>query len=518
MNPSTTASTTITPNDEYYWSSIFFIFIVPALGGMLFGYDIGSTSFAVVSSTYLDIDTTWSPTLTGLFVAAPSAGALIGSCIVFFIAERIGRLTELRIGSMFYIVGAILESITSSSLAIIFMGRVLYGLGIGFSMHGAPTYLGEMLPSQIRGALVSLKEVFIVLGILLGYTTGYIFTDTHFVYSYLSSLVASTIMLLLSFQIPKSTRWLLSQGRKEEMFKSLKYIYYDPDAQFEALVNAYEEQQQQQLTIANAGEGERDDTVKDGIFHPRRRNALIAGIGLVVLQQVTGQPSVLSYATPIFQKAGLAASSSLVVAVFKLVATSTAVLTVEKYGRKQLLYVGCSLMLLALLVLTLTFGETDDDDDHADGGNVNESTGDDTTTSSGENDIRNTTILIAMFVYIGGYQIGFGPMSWLIMSEVFPQSVRGQAVAVAVQVNFLLNALVQFIVPVLESWWGLGKTFGLFGVLTVYSLYFVYRYVLETKGLTLEEIEHLFSSTEQGRTETSDDEEQQHLLLTEIQA
>jgi hypothetical protein len=110
-------------------------------------------------------------------------------------------------------------------------------------------------------------------------------------------------------------------------------------------------------------------------------------------------------------------------------------------------------------------------------------------------------------------------MSWLIMSEVFPQSIRGQAVAVAVQVNFMLNAVVQFGVPVLESWWGLSKTFGLFGVLTAYSLYFVYQYVLETKGLTLEEIERLYQGVDASAAgaASGDEEEAQLLTTTEME-
>mmetsp|Transcript_7489 Transcript_7489/g.16233 ORF Transcript_7489/g.16233 Transcript_7489/m.16233 type:complete len:145 (-) Transcript_7489:106-540(-) len=125
-------------------------------------------------------------------------------------------------------------------------------------------------------------------------------------------------------------------------------------------------------------------------------------------------------------------------------------------------------MLAALIALSLSFGNT----------------------SQG----AEGTILIAMFVYIGGYQVGFGPIGWLIISEVFPLSVRGQAVAVAVQMNFLLNAIVQFGVPVLESWIGLNFTFAIFAAFTAYSIYFVKANVPETKGFTLEEIEMQFTS------------------------
>jgi hypothetical protein len=193
----------------------------------------------------------------------------------------------------------------------------------------------------------------------------------------------------------------------------------------------------------NEQDGVNDNNHEEkSIWDPSRRAPLLAGVGLVVLQQVTGQPSVLSYATPIFRDTGLSDYSSVLVAAFKLVATLTAAGTVEKYGRKKLLYTGCSLMLVALTVLSVSFGR--------DAPGVQ------------------STILLSMFVYIGGYQVGFGPISWLIISEVFPLSVRGQAVALAVQMNFFLNAVVQFGVPVLESAIGLNFTFGIFAVLTAY--------------------------------------------------
>jgi len=194
----------------------------------------------------------------------------------------------------------------------------------------------------------------------------------------------------------------------------------------------------------------------------------VAGVGLVILQQITGQPSVLSYATPIFHDAGLSDYSSILVAAFKLFVTLSAAVTVEKYGRKKLLYTGCSLMLVALIVLCVVFG----------------------TKFKG----ADITILLAMFLYIGGYQVGFGPISWLIISEVFPLSVRGQAVALSVQINFLLNAVVQFGVPVLQNWIGLNLTFSIFAVFTAFSLIFVNVFVPETKGLTLEEIEQQFAN------------------------
>ena len=368
----------------YYISSIALIFIVPALGGLLFGYDIGATSFAIVQLgneqlSGLDSPVT-SPVLTGLFVAAPSAGALVGSLFVFCIADVIGRRKELQYGSLLYIAGALLESFQGGGMAVILLGRFVYGLGIGFSMHGAPTYLGEMLPSSIRGALMSLKEVCIVLGILLGYMIGYASSNTvrGWAFTYSMSLLGSISMFILSFTIPYSARWLVLKDRPSDALVAIRFIYHPSVADQE---HAY---------LVDAISAQTSQMDHKGIFHPSRRPALTAGIGLVALQQVTGQPSVLSYATPMFVSVGLSSYSSVLVALFKLVATSLAVITVEHYGRKQLLYLGCSLMLVALVALSVTFAGTTDalDDNTAKGLTV-----------------HSTCILVAMFVYIGGYQV-----------------------------------------------------------------------------------------------------------------
>jgi sugar porter (SP) family MFS transporter len=390
---------------------------------------------------------------------------LCGSTLMFGIADKIGRKRELQAGAVLYITGAALqfsaagrglELRTSSDsawlgLTVLLLGRLVYGVGMGISMHGAPTYLAEMVPSDIRGLLVSLKEASIVLGILTGYILGFSFSKTTggWAWTYICSALFSVVMLGLSFRIPKSCRWLLLRGREEEALESLQFVFYEDAAvhEFAEMKRLNESSNPNRHNAdnhasVNTQDGNSNNQEEKSIWDPSRRAPLLAGVGLVVLQQVTGQPSVLSYATPIFRDAGLSDYSSVLVAAFKLVATLTAAGTVEKYGRKKLLYTGCTLMLIALTVLSFSFGR--------DAPGVQ------------------TIILLSMFVYIGGYQVGFGPISWLIISEVFPLSVRGQAVAIAVQMNFFLNAVVQFGVPVLESAIGLNFTFGIFAVLTAY--------------------------------------------------
>lgn len=339
----------------------------------------------------------------------------------------------------------------------------------------APTYLAEMIPPDIRGLFVSLKEASIVLGILLGYVVGYAFFKMPggWVFTYAISWFASFPMLAISSYLPESCRWLLLKNLAEEARQSMEFSYYTDTVQeeYDRLIAQLEEcgERSEATAAASSSLGSNSEALlADELLPPphsllndvRHRFPFIAGVGLVVLQQITGQPTVLSYATPIFKKYGLSDTASILVAAFKLATTLGAAVTVERFGRKALLYMGCGCMLVALVVLSFTFAAT----------TPSLSKGERTGMLNEEDHhvFLQYSILACMFLYIAGYQIGFGPISWLMISEVFPLSVRGRAVAVAVQVNFAMNAVVQLIVPAFEKRVGLNITFGIFAILTAY--------------------------------------------------
>ena len=194
-----------------------------------------------------------------------------------------------------------------------------------------------------------------------------------------------------------------------------------------------------------------------------------AGLGLTVLQQVTGQPSVLYYVSTIFKEAGLGIEATIGLAAWKLVCTCCAVCFADTAGRKSLLLVGTSIMAVALAALTVA------------------------TAVASEGAAYQSVVLVAMFAYIGGYQVGFGPVTWTIISEVFPLEQRGKAISLAVLANFTFNTIFTFATAPLTSL-SLTGTFALFLVLDVYSLYFVKRHVPETKGLSLEQITRMLSN------------------------
>lgn len=385
-------------------------------------------------------------------------------------------------------------------------------------MHGGPTYLAETTPPSVRGMVVGGKEIAIVLGILTGYVAGNALchendggdssgggsSSKEWAYVYAATVLGAIAMIGCTSFLPESARYLVSQAGSSpafcgdddeddesvrrlsaEVLESLQFVWKPARAREEhgALMEVF--YRTRKAAGGNENEGETPMVPRLCPPDPSVVPALRAGLGLVVLQQITGQPSVLSYATPILARVpGLSASSSVLLAVFKVLATTVSVVLVERNGRKTLLTVGCSLMLAALLVLAFAFAEPQTPNEGP---------------SEAPNDARSVLSLLGMFAYIAGYQIGFGPITWLMISEVFPQSVRGKAVALAVQVNFALNALVQFLVPVLRESLGMSGTFAVFGVLAAYSLCFVRNSVPETKGMTLEEIEESFAEMLAGK-------------------
>ena len=544
-------SSSVSSSIAYYRSSILKLFLAPGLGGFLFGYDIGGTSYVILRlqqlSQGLPLSLQDNPLKTGWFVAAPSAGALLGTAAIVYLdnpskdsstttsnpqsffeqnllSQPIGRRTELFCAGLLYLCGGFLQFespllFQNWAFAFVIVGRWIYGAGIGFAMHGGPTYLAETTPPSIRGMVVGAKEIAIVLGILSGYAMGDKLCQNNsssingedasdenhqWTYVYGATCIIALAMIAGSRIIPESPRYLVAtntrlllgdtvnddttQEQRDELsaqvLESLRFVW-KPLAAQEEHTNLLEAQKNQtQEASASSSSDSSKPSLRSLLWDPKFRPALTAGLGLVLLQQITGQPSVLSYATPILAKVpGMSSSASVLLAIFKVLATSISVGLVEGYGRKTLLLVGCSMMLGALVVLVFAFQENSttsqqEEEDHHEA-----------SATAGTLDAKSLGALIGLFSYIAGYQIGFGPISWLMISEVFPQSVRGTAVALAVQLNFAGNAIVQLAVPILEQQLGMSKTFLLFGGLTAYSLHFVQQHVPETKGLSLEEIE-----------------------------
>ncbi|CAI0559641.1 unnamed protein product [Linum tenue] len=457
-----------------YHFSLDFRFLFPALGGLLYGYDIGSTSSATISIQSASFSgISWynlSSVEVGLITSGSLYGALIGSILAFNIADFLGRRKELILSAVLYLVGALITAV-APNLAILIIGRVLFGTGIGLAMHAAPMYIAETAPSQIRGLLISLKEFFIVLGMVAGYVVGSLLVETvaGWRYMYGVSTPLAVIMGIGMWWLAESPRWLLLraiQGKGDARDLKDTAINCLCRLRGEAFGDTAPAQVEEILNEL-AFVGEEKEVTFGEVFQGKCLKALTIGCGLVLFQQITGQPSVLYYAASILQSAGFSAASdatrvSILLGLLKLIMTGVAVLAVDKLGRRPLLLGGVSGIVVSLFLLGSYYIFLNDAPLMAVG---------------------------ALLVYVGCYQLSFGPIGWLMISEIFPLRLRGRGLGVAVLVNFGANALVTFAFSPLEAWLGAGTLFYLFGVIGLVSLLFIFFVVPETKGLTLEEIE-----------------------------
>lgn len=460
-------------NQSFEWNAVLWPFFFPALGGLLFGYDIGSTSGAavsIVSSQFSGTD--WynlTSLQTGLVVSGSLYGALLGSILAFNVADFLGRRKELILASFLYILGSSITSF-APNLPIVVAGRLIFGLGIGLSMHAAPMYIAETSPNQIRGTLISLKEAFIVGGILLGYLVGNNQVEAlggwRVMFGFGAPIAA--LMGVGMWWLPPSPRYLLlravqgkdePQTAKQAAAKALQRLRGDSCRQQSAVAET-----ERQWTALQTGESANVSFAE--LFQGVNLKALVVGTGLVFFQQFTGQPSVLYYAAPILQSAGFSAAAdatklSVLLGFFKLIMTAIAVFNVDKLGRRPLLLGGVAGITVSLATLAAYFSFLQSFPYLAVG---------------------------SLLLYVGCYQISFGPIAWLMVSEIFPLRTRGKALSVTTLVNFGSNAVVALAFAPLQDLVGESYTFVIFGIVSLVALGFIFTSVPETKGLSLEQI------------------------------
>jgi MFS family permease len=279
-------------------------------------------------------------------------------------------------------------------------------------------------------------------------------------------------------------------GLKQEALESMQFVYKgDVHSEFDSMATIID-------LSRNVSMPNEDGTTSSGpsLFSNDYRKAMIASMGLIIFQQLSGQPSVLSYATVLFQAAGWSGNASVVAAVLMMCMSMSTVLLVDKLGRKRMLCLCCIVMMTALSALSTSFWGWDD--------NV----GMELPT------IQKVTILAAMLVYIGGFQLGFGPVTWTILSEVFPLEIRGKAIAFGVELNYLLNFLVQLGFPIVLDTLGWGMTFSLFATILAFAFFFIREFVPETTGLTLEEIQSQLNGDRDGADRYVSPDETTYLL------
>ena len=439
--------------------------VFAALGGLLFGYDTGVISGAVL---FITKQFALSEFPTELVVAVVLVGAAAGALSGGRIADWLGRRLTLLITSLIFIAGAIVCAL-AGSLTVLVAGRLIVGLGIGLSSI-VPVYISEISPANARGWQASLYQLAITIGILSAYLVDYAFAASE-AWRWMLGLAAipGVLLGLGMIALPETPRWLLERGRVDDARKVLRRIRGNAniDSEFKDIQN--------NLSLGSEG-GRFSD-----LLLPTIRPALILGIGLAVFQQVTGINTVIYYAPHIIQAAGISSASGAILAtagvgLVNAVMTVVSMLLIEGAGRRPLLLTGIVGMIISLGVLGLAF----------------------------QLSIRSTTLawvaVITLMAYVASFAISLGPIFWLLIAEIYPLRIRGLASGIAATSNWTSNLLVSLTFLSLVQVLGPGWTFWLYGLMAIAAWIFSYYLVPETKGRTLEEIEEHWRGEGHART------------------
>jgi SP family xylose:H+ symportor-like MFS transporter len=446
---------------------ILFIALSAALGGLLFGYDTAVISGAIGNLTlYFHL----TPFETGWAISSALVGCLIGSLFSDYLSHKFGRKVTMLITAILFILNSIGTALPASfSMFVLF--RIVGGIGVGIASMVVPMYIAEIAPPKRRGALVGNYQLAIVIGIVVVYFVNYFIAlqgnatwnlTIGWRYMFGSELIPSLLFLVFIFLIPESPRWLFQKGKSKEAISALLKL------------NTEKEALEVQIEIQNSLQDEEKNQWKH-LVNPVFKKALLVGIGLSVLQQLTGINAILYYAPEIFKSLGSSTDVSLLetstLGVVNLIFTLLAIRLVDKMGRKPLLYIGAIGMTIALTTVGLFLYY---------------------------NAIGNY-VLPFLLLFMGSFSISWGPIVWVLLSEIFPTKIRSLALAISVFMQWVANFAVTQVFPsLIENAWLKEHFHGafpflVFAIICLLSLLFVWKKVPETKNKSLENIDSLWN-------------------------
>ncbi|HTQ34535.1 MAG TPA: sugar porter family MFS transporter [Stellaceae bacterium] len=439
--------------------SFYFVAGVAALGGLLFGYDTGVISGALL---FIRQALALSPTMQGIVVAIVLAGAAIGAAVAGFLSDRFGRRRVILAAALLFVVGALLSALAPGLTALL-GGRFLVGLAIGTASMLTPLYLAEIAPARDRGAVVSLNQLCITIGILVSYLVGFALATVAGGWRWMLGIGAlpGVILAIGMLILPESPRWLAGHNRMDDADAVLKRLRGGSDVAEE--LNA--------LRTDIALEG-RQLAGWSQLFAARMHRPLVIGVGLAMFQQITGINTVIYFAPTIFQTAGLSSAAISILATagvgaVNVIMTIVSIWLIDRLGRRQLLYWSLAGMAVTLLILAGAF-------------------------YAGVSGGLAWIAVASVAAYVGFFAIGLGPVFWLLIAEIFPLALRGRAMSLATVANWGFNLIVSVTFLDLVAAVGSANAFLLYAVLSVAALVFVVAMVPETKGHSLEEIELQF--------------------------
>jgi sugar porter (SP) family MFS transporter len=431
---------------------------IAGLGGLLFGYDTGVIAGALL---FIKPDFHLGSFEAGLVVSAVPIGAIAGAAIAGPLSDGKGRRGTILLSAIIFAIGA-LGSAAAPGTAALVIARLVVGVAIGVASATAPVYISEVAPPDKRGFLVTFFQLAVTVGIVVAYLVGLAFNSSGD-WRWMLGLgaVPAVILAIGMMEMPQSPRWLVMAGKDYVARVTLSKIREDNPAAIDKELAEIKES----LDV-KAG-GWRD------LLHPVVKAALFVGVGLAVLQQVTGINTVIYYAPTIVQYTGVNSSASAILAavgvgIVNVGMTVVALRLLDRAGRRTLLLGGVSAMVVSLFALGAAF---------LGGG-----------TSTGASIIA----IGSLMLYVAAFAISLGPIFWLMNAEIYPLNVRSKAAAVGTMANWTFNAIVSLTFLVLIDALGRTGAFWLYAGIGLFTLWFCWRFVPETKGLHLEDITEIF--------------------------
>lgn len=450
---------------------IFGISMVSAMGGLLFGYDwvvIGGAK--PFYERFFDIAS--SANLQAWAMSSALIGCVLGAVTSGIISDKFGRKWPLLLSAMLFTVASLGTGIASSyQFFIVF--RIIGGIGIGLASALSPMYIAEVAPSHLRGRFVSLNQMTIVIGILAAQVINLLIADKvplgatdelirnswngqiGWRWMFYVCAFPASLFFILTFFLPESPRWLIKAGKADKAFPTLKKIGGETYARDEMAAI--------QSSLIDVSE-KVDYKV---LFSPKFRSILIIGVVLAVFQQWCGINTVFNYAEEIFTAAGYGVSDTLfnivITGSVNLIFTLVAMFTVDKWGRKKLMLFGSIGLAINYLLLGTAFFLG----------------------------IKGIAVLSLVVIAIGIYAMSLAPIVWVILSEIFPNRIRGAAMALATFSLWIACFVLTFTFPLLNKSFGAAGTFWVYAGICLLGFFFIMKRLPETKGKSLEEIEKM---------------------------
>jgi SP family xylose:H+ symportor-like MFS transporter len=455
-----------------YSPYIFGITLVATIGGLLFGYDTAVISGAEKAiQNYLINPLGLGAFAHGATVSSALIGCIIGGALSGILSRRLGRKRSLQLASVLFFLSALGSGFpeflffnagepTMGLLWMFNFYRILGGIGVGLASAVVPMYIGEIAPADIRGRLVSFNQFAIIFGMLVVYFVNWgiakgqpveWINETGWRYMFLSEAIPAGLFGLLLFLVPETPRYLTMINKEAEAKRVLTKVIG---------------QESKAAKIMEEIKASFTNVEKVGVF-AYGKVVIIVGILLSVFQQFVGINVALYYAPRIFESMGAAKDASMmqtiVMGLVNVVFTVVAILTVDKWGRKPLLIVGSIGMAIGMFAIAgLSYFE-----------------------------VIGISTLVFIIIYTASFMMSWGPICWVLISEIFPNKIRGQAVAIAVAAQWASNYLISSTYPPMMEFSG-AMTYGFYGLMAVVSAIFVWKMVPETKGKSLEALEKVW--------------------------